>query len=58
MNEYQWGDFKGNENEWMNEYFDAFLYFANWGTRILKLRLSGRLLDAKKAAPYCIGEFA
>ena len=31
--DYSWGDFKGNAAEWMEKYFDAFLYLANWGTR-------------------------
>jgi hypothetical protein len=39
VNEYSWGAFKGNEDAWMEKYFDAFLYFANWGTRIVKLAL-------------------
>lgn len=56
VNEYNWGDFKGDENTWMEKYFDAFLYFANWGTRILKLRLPSRLLDPKTAEVYCCGE--
>lgn len=29
VNEYQWGDFKGDKDAWMERYFDAFLYFAN-----------------------------
>ncbi len=36
----------------MERYFDAFLYFTNWGTRILKLRLSTRVLDPKLAGTY------
>src|SRR6202030_484592 len=31
---------------------------ANWGTRILKLRVSSRLLDRATAGAYCIGESA
>jgi hypothetical protein len=31
VNDYQWGDFKGNQDAWMERYFDAFLYLANWG---------------------------
>jgi hypothetical protein len=58
VNDYQWGGFKGNEDVWMEKYFDAFLYFANWGTRILKLRLPSRLLDRKTADLYCLGESA
>lgn len=42
----------------MEKYFDAFLYFANWGTHVLKLRLPYRLLDAKTANEYCSGDSA
>ncbi len=44
VNEYTWGNFKGNEDRWMEKYFDAFLYLANWSTHILKLRLPSKLL--------------
>jgi hypothetical protein len=50
VNEYSWGAFKGDEDAWMEKYFDAFLYFANWGTRIVKLRLPTRLLEARIAS--------
>jgi hypothetical protein len=53
VNEYSWGAFKGDEDAWMEKYFDAFLYFANWGTRIVKLRLPTRLLEARIASQYC-----
>jgi hypothetical protein len=39
INEYHWGDFKGDVLDWMQHYFDAHLYFANWGSCILMLRL-------------------
>jgi hypothetical protein len=55
VNDYEWGAFKGDEDAWMDKYFDAFLYFANWGTHILKLRLPSRLLDRGTAKPYCVG---
>lgn len=58
VNEYSWGDFKGNADAWMEKYFDAFLYLANWGTHILKLRLPARLLDPAIARTYCGGEGA
>jgi hypothetical protein len=45
VNSYNWGSFKGNSEQWMERYFDAHLYFANWGTRILMLRIPERLLD-------------
>jgi hypothetical protein len=56
VNEYAWGSFKGNEDAWMEKYFDAFIYIANWGTHALKLRLPSRLLDLKCAEQYCVGE--
>lgn len=56
VNEYHWGDFKGDSDVWMEKYFDAFLYFANWGTRILKLRLPAARLDLKVARTYCYGD--
>src|SRR5208283_3483907 len=46
VNEYNWGDFKGDTDAWMAKFFDAFLYLANWGNRIFKLRLPSRLLPA------------
>jgi hypothetical protein len=52
-NEYQWGDFKGDPSKLMESYFDAFLYFANWGTHRLMLRLPQRLLSLQTAATYC-----
>jgi len=58
VNDYSWGNFKGNEDAWMEKYFDAFLYLANWGTHVFKLRLPARLLDAKTARLYCVGERA
>jgi hypothetical protein len=54
-NEYFWGSFKGDEDRWMEKYFDGFLYYANWGTHILKLRLPSTLLDLKTIDPYCHG---
>ncbi len=58
VNEYSYGDFKGDEDLWMEEYFDGFLYYANWGTRILKLRLPESLLDLKTAQAYCNSDHA
>ena len=50
---YQWGDFRGDPRALMTQYFDAFLYTANWGTRRLMLRLPSRLLDLSTARRYC-----
>jgi len=58
VNDYSWGNFKGDEDAWMEKYFDAFLYFADWGTHVFKLRLPANLLDAGTARLYCFGERA
>lgn len=55
-NDYSWGSFKGDEDRWMEKYFDGFLYYANWGTHILKLRLPSILLDFQTAQDYCNGD--
>ncbi|MEY9929996.1 hypothetical protein ABH926_004638 [Catenulispora sp. GP43] len=56
VNEYQWGDFRGNPSALMDLCYDAHLYFANWGTRILMLRLPLSLLDIETTAEYCNDE--
>jgi len=53
VNEYQWGSFKGDEDAWMAKYFDAFLYYANWNTRIVKLRVPAGVIAAATARRYC-----
>src|SRR5512144_814237 len=58
VNHYHWGSFKGNPVVWMEKYFDAFLYVANWGTHELMLRLPQAVLDGVTAQPYCAGESA
>ena len=58
VNDYSWRSFKGDEDRWMEKYFDAFLYLANWGTHILKIRLPSTLLDPGVAREYCGGESA
>jgi hypothetical protein len=35
VNHYEWGDLKADPSAWMETYFDAFLYLANWGTHEL-----------------------
>src|SRR5579863_9754776 len=53
VNEYEWGDLKGDPQKMVERYFDAFLYLANWGTRRLMLRLPRGVLDAETAQQYC-----
>ena len=58
VNEYQWGDLKGDPRKMMERYFDAFLYLANWGTRRLIFRLPRGVLDAEAAGQYCYSDTA
>jgi len=52
-NHYEWGSFKGNPSVWIEKYFDAFFYFANWRTFELMFRLPRRALDLELAKQYC-----
>jgi hypothetical protein len=45
INEYHWGDLKGDPLAWMQRYFDAHVYSANWGQCRLMLRLPVSSLD-------------
>ncbi len=56
INEYHFGDFKGDPDRLMDRYFDAFVYVANWGTHRLMLRLPKRIFDLAAAKPYCVGD--
>jgi len=58
VNEYHWGDFKGDPQEMMERYFDAFLYLANWGTRRLMFRLPREVLDLEIGGLYCYTDAA
>jgi hypothetical protein len=56
-NEYHWGDLKADPAKLMERYFDAHLYFANWGTRRLMLRLPkspSPTMRAKVHSPRCL----
>jgi hypothetical protein len=58
VNEYHWGDFKGNPLKLVERYFDAFLYVANWGTRWLMFRVPRNLVDVDLVKKYCPGDSA
>jgi hypothetical protein len=57
-NEYHWGDFKGDAAKLVADYFDAHLYFANWGTRRLMLRVPSNHVTTKSLRAYFIGDSA
>ena len=52
VNDYHWGDLKGDPVEWMGKYFDAHLYLSNFGSLALHLRLPLALLDPATTCPY------
>lgn len=56
VNEYHWGDFRGDPSRMMERYYDAHLYLANWGTRRIMLRLPRHLLDLDVVDDYCVGD--
>ncbi|MFF1713112.1 hypothetical protein [Streptomyces sp. NPDC058268] len=58
VNTYQWGDFKGNCDQLMEQYYDAHLYFANWGYRKVILRWPAEQLPLHVAEQYCTGASA
>lgn len=52
VNTYEWGNFKADPRDLVARYFDAFLYYANWGTRRLMLRVPSTRFDPKIAQQY------
>jgi hypothetical protein len=54
-NEYHWGDLKADPADLLARYFDAHLYFANWGTRRLMLRVPAARVDYPALRPYFPG---
>jgi len=50
--EYHWGSFKHDPIQVLARYFDAFLYYANWGSQRLAFRFPTGLLDEDALRPY------
>ena len=57
-NEYEWGDLKADPKKLMERYFDAHMYFANWGTHRLMLRMPKTRVDVRALEPYFVGRHA
>jgi hypothetical protein len=57
-NEYQWGNLKADPAKLVERYFDAHLYFANWGTHRLMLRMPKSRVDLKVIEQYFVGRHA
>jgi len=49
---YQFGDFHGRPEKVLEQYFDAMLYLANWGSRRLMFRFPKSLVDLSQVQPY------
>jgi hypothetical protein len=55
--EYHWGDFKHNPVKVLHQYFDGFLYWANWGSPQLALRFPHGVLPADLIDGYDFDDF-
>ncbi len=55
-NEYNWGDFKGPPDRMIEKYFDAHVYFADWETYRLMLRIPRESIDEEMLIAYVIDE--
>ena len=55
--EYHWGDFKHDPIKVLREYFDGFLYWANWGSPELAFRFPHGILPADLIADYDFDDF-
>jgi hypothetical protein len=53
---YNYGEFRGNPEQLMKDYFDAMLYMSNWGARRLMLRIPRSLINTQASRLYCISE--
>ncbi len=56
VNEYHWGDFRGDPNRMVERYYDSHLYLANWGTHRVMLRLPRAVPDIDAVEDYCVGD--
>src|SRR5688572_20589734 len=56
INEYHYGDFRGNAIEMLRRGYDIHLHYANFGVRSLFIRLPQGLPNSKVAKSYLDGE--
>ena len=52
VNEYQWGDFRGDPETFLSRWFDIHVYVANWGTHRLMIGLPAESIDLKTWREY------
>ncbi|HEY0605303.1 MAG TPA: hypothetical protein VGD58_20450 [Herpetosiphonaceae bacterium] len=53
---YSYGDFRGDPENILAQYFDALLHVTNWGNCQLAFRFPTALLDRSTILPYCTFE--
>ncbi|MDX2302094.1 MAG: hypothetical protein NW226_04805 [Microscillaceae bacterium] len=53
---YSYSDFPKNAHQVVEEYFDMMLYYANWGSVQLIIKLPLDLIDLRKIEQYCVGD--
>ncbi|TYT74718.1 hypothetical protein [Desulfobotulus mexicanus] len=54
VNEYNWSDLKADPKKLMKNYFDAHVYFANWGTVFFMLKLPIESIKAEDLEPFAV----
>ena len=54
INEYHWGNLKGEPLDWLERFFDAHVYSSSWGNCRLLLRIPHAAIDAKVVLD-CVG---
>jgi hypothetical protein len=52
VNHYEWGDLKARPTDWMQRYFDAFVYVANWCSCCLSLRVPLETFSKSALKPF------
>ncbi len=55
VNEYNYGDFRGDERQFMRRWFDMHLYISNWGSRRLMMRVPKHFVDRSKFDTFIRG---
>jgi hypothetical protein len=56
INHYSWGDLKAKPADWMQRYFDAFVYWANWCSCSLSLRVPLEVFTEEELKPFITSE--
>jgi hypothetical protein len=54
INEFHWGNLKGEPADWVERFFDAHVYSSSWGNCRLLLRIPRDVIDAQVLLD-CVG---